>query len=230
MGQTLQESRVCLTMKNLRTTRTYRQRILAVVSLVLALAPSFSYLQPSDPQLENNLTEARGALQRLDVLAKNCLEESDHRETCAVFLQAVDGDLLDGYLENCAAAKLWRDEFVAEQAQNSSVTATQSEVLLRRLIDVEYLCGENALSRVTENVLPAYQLTRARQLNGTPVARSLQYQLNSARQNAMLNQKRDSLFQGLSSQSERNRQQIQRQSDRLEIELIRQQNNQLLPR
>ncbi|MBT8148158.1 MAG: hypothetical protein KJN90_14965 [Gammaproteobacteria bacterium] len=201
-----------------------------IVSMALVLAPSFSYSQTSDLQLDNNLTEAREALRQLDELANNCLEESDRSEPCAVFLQAVDGDLLDGYLENCAAAKSWREELVAEQAQNPSVSPTQSDALLRRLIDVEYLCGENSLSRATENVFPAYQLTRSRQLNGAPIARSLQYQLNSARQNALLNQQRDSLFQDLSSQSERNRRQIQRQSDRLEIELIRQQNNQLLPR
>ena len=70
--------------------------------------------------------------------------------------------MLAGYLGNCEVARSWREEFVAEQAQNSSVTPTQSEALLKHLIDVEYLCGENALIRAAENVLPAYQLTKSR--------------------------------------------------------------------
>ena len=217
-------------MNEARASDSFRILSLAIVAGLLVLLPAIGFSQTSEQQLENSLLQAREALQELDELAADCLTESSGNVACPDFLRAVDGALLETYLDNCAIAKSWREQFVTEQVQDFAANSSRSETSLRHLIDVEYLCGENAVARATDNVLPAYRLTRTNPANGNSLARSLQYQLDSARQNALIDQRSSNLSGGYSSQSERSRQQIQRQFDRLELELIRQQNNQLYPR
>jgi len=208
----------------------FRKLTPVVLSGLLVLLPFTGYSQTTEQQLTDNLQLARDNLQQLDALADTCLKETTGSEACTEFRQAVDGDLLVAYLESCAVAKSWRDEFVSSQARDAEPTSSGSETLLNFLIDIEYLCGENALAQATDNVLPAYRLSKSASVSSSTLARSLQYQLDSARQNTLLDQQRNSLYRGTSSQSTRSQRQTQRQFDQLEIELIRQQLNQPLPR
>ncbi len=202
----------------------------AILASLAALLPLTGLAQTGEQQLQDNLRRARNAAQQLEVLANDCLDENAGNEACSAFRKALDGELLEVYLDNCTAAKSWREEFVVKQAQDSAATPVQSEVFLGYLVDIEFLCGDNALARNAASVTPAYRLTNTGPAGSSPMARSLQYQLDSVRQNALLGQQRRILSEGLSTQNERSRTDTQRQFDRLELELIRQQNRQLLPR
>jgi len=208
----------------------YRKLTPVIFAVLLAALPFTAFSQTSEQQLADSLQQARTSLQQLDNLANVCLDASGGSEACSEFQHAVDGELLAAYLENCAVAKSWREEFVTSQSQETGATSTRSEELLKFLVDVEFLCGENALARATDNVFPAYRLTRSTQTDGSSLARSLQYQLDSARQNSLIDRQRSNLSQGVSSQSERSRRQVRRQFDQLELELLRQQNDQQFPR
>lgn len=208
----------------------FRTRVPLALFGLLALLPVTGYAQTTEQQLADNLQQARDALLQLDELAGICLDTPAGLEACSEFRGAVDGALLATYLESCSVAKTWRDEFVTGQAQGAEPPSSSSESLLTFLVDIEYLCGANALARATENVLPAYRLTRSARAANSSLARSLQYQLDSDRQNTLIEQQRHNLSRGIVSPNTRARREIQRQFDQLEIELIRQQLNQSLPR
>lgn len=228
MGQTFQKGRVRLRL-NSPIALAAIGRSVTFASLLLLL-PSTGLAQTSEQHLRDSLQQARDSAHQLEALALRCLDEDKGGDACSGFRKALDGALLLGYQESCAIAKAWREEFVSTQAQDSAITVDRSAVLLRYLVDIEFLCGENALARNAASVAPAYRLSHASAEDSHPATRSLQYQLDSARQNALIDRPRSSLSGSYSSQNERIRRETQQQFDRLELELIRQQNSQLQPR
>ncbi|MEZ5490936.1 MAG: hypothetical protein R3F50_11540 [Gammaproteobacteria bacterium] len=191
------------------------------VLLILATPPALSQTtDTADPTA--SLQQVRASLQQLDTLASACLTEPGDQDSCETFRQAVDGELLRTYLENCAAAKRWRDDFIASEIEtprrNDGDSGGASEVLLGYLIDIEYLCGENALARATDSVLAAYGHIRL-----TEPSVSAQTQWNNWQQQQLRDSESRRQSERLASQRRQLQQQTSRQFDQLELELLRQQ-------
>lgn len=191
--------------------------LLLVVSLILAAPPALSQIESTEPTA--SLQQVRATLQQLDALASVCLTEAGDQDSCEIFRQAIDGELLTAYLDNCAVAKRWRDEFIASEIETGrSDVGGASEILLGYLVDIEYLCGENALTRATDSVLAAY--SRIRLSDGSV---SFRTQWESWQQQRLRDSESRRQSERLASQRRHLQQQTNRQFDRLELELLRQQ-------
>ncbi|MCP5348893.1 MAG: hypothetical protein R3F41_12380 [Gammaproteobacteria bacterium] len=203
------------------------QKIFTIGAAILSMLASVSDAQTSDPPPVASLEQARASLQQLDGMAADCMAQDRDPESCNPFRIAINGDLLDAYLENCRVAREWRDRFVTEQvaAGDQRPATNDSQALLGYLVDIEYLCGENALVRATEFVVPAY-----RSLGRIDTAAGLEYRLDSWRQQQLQERERTRQKQAVSSQERRRQQQTTQQFERLELELIRQQTQPRYPR
>ncbi len=189
------------------------------------LFPHFSIAQ-EDP-LQLSIDAASNALQELDDKAAACLPGStrstssdEAKQSCDDFLSAIDGELMASYLDHCATLKSWRDNFVSQVA-NSTTEIENSEEMLRRLIGVEFTCGQNALPLRTRYVVTAFSQLQA--------GKNMQVDAKLSRRLAELNfatmeeRARVLLQQSVGQQQSRSQLETERQSNSLEIELIRQQ-------
>ncbi len=188
------------------------------------LFPYFSIAQEDPPQL--SIDAASNALQELDDKAAACLSGSsstsadEAKQSCDAFLSAIDGELMASYLGHCAALRSWRDSFVSQVA-NSTTEIENSEEMLRRLIAVEFNCGQNALPLRTRYVVTAFSQLQA--------GKNMQVDAKLSRRLAELNfatmeeRARLLLQQSVRQQQSRNQLETERQSNSLENELIRQQ-------
>lgn len=193
----------------------------SLLGLALSLS-GFSAAQETD--LQSSIDQVNNALQLLDDKATACLSSrntgGDSQPSCDDFLSAVDGELMTKYLQHCSSLRSWRDDFVAETA-NSNSRIENSAAMLELLVAVEYGCGQNALQRRAQNVFPAFALLQ--QKDNTQVGAALVRRLAEMKFEAADNRARQSLQNSVQQQQRRSQQEIQRQSDSLENELIRQQ-------
>lgn len=192
---------------------------------LLGLALSFcGFSAAQETTLQASIDQVNNAIQILDDKATACLSSqnigADSQAGCDDFLSAVDGELMASYLRHCSSLKSWRDDFVAESA-NSNSPIENSAAMLELLVAVEYGCGQNALQRRTQNVFPAFALLQ--QGDNTQVDAALVRRLAEMKFEATENRGRQSLQNSVQQQQLRSQQEIQRQNDSLENELIRQQ-------
>jgi len=199
---------------------------LLVLALFCSAHSSFSSAQTSD--FQKSIDSTSEALIALDVKAGDCLAalESDENSqpVCDDFINAVDGELMANYLEQCRTLKDYRDEYVdqAVTADLDSDTKNNAE-MLRRLVSIEFTCGENTLRSRTQFVFTAFnRLSSGSATSGTSTA-WISRQLSEDRFSALENGERQRLQNALQNQQIRSLRESERQFNDLENELIRQQ-------
>ncbi len=181
-----------------------------------------------DISLEQHVEQASVALVELDNKAQACLNALNSataleaKQTCDEFLQAIDGELIAGYLAHCDALKDWREEFVSN-TRGAEVAAEESAEMLQLLIGVEFACGEDALQKRTQFVVSTFTLLQEGQIQNQPANAALSRRLAELRFEATLSNERLLLQNSILRQRARRELDIQRQVDDLENELIRQQ-------
>jgi hypothetical protein len=211
------------------------QRISVTTGLIglALLAGLIAPVQAQDAGPQDSIEQARTALSLLDEQAGACLTSQSSATTnatagaCVAFRQALDGELLTRYLSACRVARAWRDEYVTRRVETGIDDAAGSaDETLRTLVDIDYWCGEDALARRTTNVVAAYGLSRSdisAPLAQTGSVRDLQRQLDTSRQQAIIDRERSRLQEDNLAAQQRLRQETYRQQNDLELELIRQQ-------
>lgn len=158
----------------------------------------------------------------LDSQAASCLETLSEQglgqtsqnltAACQSFLAAIDGEPTTSYIQHCRQLQQWRSDFV-ERSRSAADTSNDPDAL-RRLIDIEYFCGANALRLRTDNVASAFQRLQPSRNNVRPgpgIPQSSPTPDNHRRQMRRLN-------------NETNRQQQQLEMELLEQRIERRQN------
>lgn len=205
-----------------------RTSLLALALLYSALS-SFSSAQEID--FQRSIDSTREALIALDVKASDCLAALDSDEdspaACDDFIEAIDGELMANYLEQCRTLKSWRDDYVNQTVTSELDSDTENNAeMLGRLISIEFTCGENTLRSRTQFVFSAFnRLQResfASRVTGVS-ATTLSRQLSESRFEALDNAERQRLQNALQNQQIRSLRENERQFNDLENELIRQQ-------
>lgn len=130
----------------------------------------------------------------------------------------INGDFLPRYLELCNELKTWREQ-LSEESSNNGVDPAQGPKILQQLLDVEFSCGEEALTKRTQFVLSAWTKIRSPSYQGNGIAMPNQNAVDSLNYSM-----RNSLLNGVDNQQERVRAETQQLWRRLELENIRQQN------
>ena len=201
---------------------------LLALAVVCSTLPSFSFAQEND--FQESINSSNEALITLDVKASDCLGALDSSKNsqavCDDFIKAIDGELMANYLEQCRTLKHWRDEYVNQtMAANLNSDVVTNEEMLRRLVSIEFTCGENTLRSRTQFVFNAFN-----RLRGEPTANAIganttfiSRQISNNRFNALENGERLRLQNALQNQQNRSLRESERQFNDLENELIRQQ-------
>ncbi|MBL4574036.1 MAG: hypothetical protein JKY86_13330 [Gammaproteobacteria bacterium] len=199
---------------------------------LLALALFYASLFPLSSAQENDfqksIDSSSEALINLDMKARDCLaaldSDEDSAAACDDFLNAIDGKLMTNYLQQCRTLKNWRDEYVDQSMASSSNSTTEhNEEMLKRLVSIEFTCGENSLRSRTQFVLNAFNRLRGgRAASGASTA-AINRQISNNRFNALENGERQRLQNALQNQQIRSLKESERQFNDLENELIRQQ-------
>ena len=203
-----------------------KNTVVAVASLGIAvmalLWPILSFAQTMTP--EQRIGAAESVLQAVDEEARGCVEQlaasanAVRPEQCANFLASIDGEVLAGYLEQCAALKQWRDRYV----DNPPPAGPDSERDRQRLVGIERVCGEDALHRRTEYVVIAFEELNER-LARRAGGQSLQRRISELEFRSTVGGWRNEL--DVTDANRRVLDETLQQFDRLEEELIRQQIN-----
>ena len=201
---------------------------LFALAVVCSALPSFSSAQISD--FQKNIDSSNEALIALDVKASDCLTAMDSHENsqavCDDFIQAVDGELMANYLEQCRILKHWRDEYVNQTvAANLNSDTVNNEQMLRRLVSIEFTCGENTLRSRTQFVFSAFNRLRGESAANAIGANTtfISRQISNNQFNELENGERRRLQNALQNQQNRSLRESERQFNELENELIRQQ-------
>lgn len=204
---------------NLKPTRT---SLLALAMLYPALS-SFSFAQEID--FQKSIDSTSEALIALDIKARDCLaaldSDRDSKAVCDDFINAIDGELMANYIEQCRTLKDWRDGYVNQTvAADLDSDGENNEEMLRRLVSIEFTCGENTLRSRTQFVFSAFnRLRNEASTSGASISR----QISNDRFNALENSERQRLQNALQNQQNRSQRESERQFNDLENELIRQQ-------
>ncbi|MEX0619364.1 MAG: hypothetical protein WDZ76_03365 [Pseudohongiellaceae bacterium] len=188
-----------------------------LVGVVLAGAPVFAFA--AEPgEVGERIDAARAAMAELDSLAESCHQELQDAagDNCNQFREALDGEMLANYLRDCTAAKAWRDEFVAANGDSGGDADIAS---LQLLLSVEFACGQDAFTQRTDFVAAAYNaLYRPAEtglLRGSQQSlRQLEFELDYERERLRLRQ-------SLRQLTEQQLRETQRQVDRLQQDLLR---------
>ena len=201
---------------------------LLALALVFSALPSFSSAQKSD--FQKSIDSSSEALIALDVKASDCLAALDSNENsqvvCDDFIKAVDGELMANYLEQCRTLKDWRDEYVNQTVvADLNSDAVNNNEMLRRLVSIEFTCGENTLRSRTQFVFSAFNRLRSGSAANAIGANTtfISRQILNSRFNALENGERRRLQDALQNQQNRSLRESERQFNDLENELIRQQ-------
>lgn len=199
---------------------------------MLALALYYSSL-PSAQQLNirSSIDSSTSALSLLDSKASDCLSAlesgSNSQPLCDDFIAAIDGKLMADYLEQCQLLKNWRDDFIIQTIEAEADTdSANNEEMLRRLVAIEYSCGENAVLARTEFVEVAFNRLRNNTDNSsvaTGISAAISRQLAQSRFEALEIRERRRLQEAMQRQQSQSQRDTDRQFDDLENELIRQQ-------
>jgi predicted protein tyrosine phosphatase len=201
---------------------------LFALTLVCSALHSFSSAQESD--FQKSIDSSNEALIVLDLKASNCLTAMDSDENsqavCSDFIKAVDGELMANYLEQCRTLKHWRDEYVNQAvAANLNSDAVNNEEMLRRLVSIEFTCGENTLRSRTQFVFSAFNRLRGESAANAIGANTtfISRQISNNQFIELENGERRRLQNALQNQKNRSLRESERQFNELENELIRQQ-------
>ena len=181
-------------------------------------------MQAQEPTVETRIERVRGAFAELDASAAACLsglESMPQGQTdspCSEFLELIDGPMVADYLADCRALKDWREAFIT--AANTGADAPDDAPRqLRRLMDIEYFCGEAALSRRTEHVQAAFNRLRTSEpVEGLTTERRYSEQLTDSE----LRRQRLQNERALREQRRRLGAETQNLWQDLELELLRQ--------
>ena len=115
-------------------------------------------------RVDDQIAVVAATFATLDDMAASCLASLGAQpgqsaqaltEDCQTFLAAIDGEPTANYIQHCQQLQQWRSAFV-EQSRAAPDDSNDPDAL-RRLIDIEYFCGDNALRLRTDNVASAYQ-------------------------------------------------------------------------
>ena len=210
---------------NVASKSTNNQESIKLVSLSYMLAmilfSTSNYAQ--ETSLSSRIESATKSLQTLDEQAKSCLDKLEQPASnqtitsCNLFLQSIDGALLADYLSNCELLKSWRDEYVSGEFNPQE----NSQANLALMRGIEYACGEGALQKRTEFVASTFNLlqgTPARtQMTNTTTRRIAELEFEKA-----ANKERRLIQNRMLEQQQRTNLQIERQWNRQQNELIRQ--------
>lgn len=219
-------------MNNRGRQHTDRCAHIGIVVLVLL----FPATAASQADIENELSSAAAILTELDRLAENCflaitaenapadpLPESS-QESCLQFLAAIDGDLLASYLQHCETVNQWRANVAEELMNDSGSRSTDNDtVLINRLIQSEFYCGENPLQNRTQFVVRTFDLLQGETLAEQRSEAALRRRLAELEFNAVSDTERQALINNLRRQQQQRQQAAEQQTRRLENEIIRQQ-------
>jgi len=199
-----------------------------LLALALFYASLFSLSSAQENDFQKSIDSSSEALINLDMKARDCLatldSDEDSAAACDDFLKAIDGKLMTNYLQQCRTLKNWRDEYVDQSMASSSNSTTEhNEEMLKRLVSIEFTCGENTLRSRTQFVLSAFnRLQGGRAASGASTA-AINRQISNSRFNALENGERQRLQNALQNQQIRSLKESERQFNDLENELIRQQ-------
>lgn len=204
--------------------------VTSTLTVAILLSWSAMPLHAAELILEEQLGEVRNALAQLDQLAKTCLDDAAQQSattattsSCAEFSAALDGDLLLNYLQRCNDLANWRDDFI-EAYQQNQLSEAESTTSLRNLVQIQLLCGDNAVAQRTTHVALAYArlisapfpgLSNDRAGNANDRLDTIQQQYLIERERLRLRDSRDAIQQRQSVET-------QRQFDQLQLELLRQ--------
>ena len=199
---------------------------LLALALVCSALSSLSSAQEID--FQHSIDSTSEALINLDVKAGDCIAALDSDENsqavCDEFIKAIDGELMANYLEQCRTLKNWRDEYVDQTVASDLDSATENnEEMLRRLVSIEFTCGENTLRSRTQFVFSAFNRLRSRSAASGASTATISRQISNNRFNALENGERQRLQNALQNQQIRSLRESERQFNDLENELIRQQ-------
>jgi len=201
---------------------------LLALALVCSAHSSFTSAQESD--FQKIIDSTSETLIALDVKASDCLAAieagEDSQTPCDDFINAIDGELMANYLNQCRTLKDWRDEYVNQTViSNLDSDPENNEEMLRRLVSIEFTCGENTLRSRTQFVFTAFNRLRSGSAaSGIGASTALiSRQLSEGRFNALENGERQRLQNALQNQQIRSLRESERQFNDLENELIRQQ-------
>jgi len=201
----------------------------SALALLLVFSPLHE-ISAAENQIALQLSDNRTIMQQLDQIAEACVaseQQSSADDTrCREFREALNGELLESYINNCQAIKTWRDQFVSSQA-GASLPPVDASESLALMIDAEFLCGERALLNRTGFIELAYQQLNITNSLGVPRAGLTSKELGEFRQELLISRERERLMNSFQQQQLRQRQETQRQIDQQELELIRQQNTPL---
>jgi hypothetical protein len=153
--------------------------------------------------------------------------DENSQAVCDDFIKAIDGELMASYLEQCRTLKDWRDEYVDQAVTSDLDVDTENNAeMLRRLVTIEFTCGENTLRSRTQFVFSAFNRLRSESaasgVSG-PNTTLINRQISNGRFNALENSERQRLQNALQNQQIRSLRESERQFNDLENELIRQQ-------
>lgn len=199
-------------------------RLLPLTAVLAMMVLPVAVFSAEAVSVESRIENVRETFSVLDTRAAACLAAREDNasagpDACANFLSAIDGPLVATYLSDCGSLKQWRDEFIDTPTPADS-SRRETERNLQRLRDIEFYCGEDALSRRTDNVQSAFNSIRQEQLNQQyPGAGSALNRLQFER--ALLELRRQSETSQNSEQRRLNAE-TERLWNELELELIRQ--------
>lgn len=202
-----------------------RTSLLALALLYCTSSP-FSSAQEID--FQESIDSTSEALIALDVKASDCIAAldtgQDFQAVCDDFISAIDGELMANYLEQCRTLKDWRDSYVDQTVTADLDSDTENnEEMLRRLVSIEFTCGENTLRDRTQFVFSAFNRLRSGSAATSADTALINRQLSNGRFNALDNSERQRLQNALQNQQNRSQRESERQFNDLENELIRQQ-------
>ena len=199
---------------------------------LFALAPLyFSHALSQEIDFQNSIDKSSEALVTLDLKASDCLQALDSNDKpqapCNDFLNSLDGELMSGYLEQCSLLKGWRDDHIDQSLASRPNTGSGNNYeMLRRLVAIQYTCGENSLRSRTQFVVVAFNRLSSNSANSASSvtsAATISRQLYENRFNALENRERERLQDAIRSQQDRSQRETNQQFNDLENELIRQQ-------
>lgn len=207
---------------NLKPART------SLLALVLTCSSLTSLSIAQEIDFQKSIDSASKVLAGLNLKASDCLATLDSNENsqivCDDFMKAIDGELVTNYLDQCRSLKDWRDKYVNQTMKSDMDLTTENNAeMLKRLVSIEFTCGENALSNRTQFVFSAFNRLRSGAAGSEVNTAIISRKISNSRFNALENGERQRLQNSLQSQRIRSLRESERQFNDLKNELILQQ-------
>ena len=211
--------------------KNWRNRLYQIGLAVSLLAVSSIGLAQSSasPDINNRITHAKQVLEDLDDKALTCLSSFNLNLgeaaalLCDEFMRAIDGEVLASYLEDCSAAKAWREAFIAQNLEASTALEPGEAQELKTAIDT--YCDKGALQNQTSYVVTAFNTLARGTLLNQAATQSFERRLAELEQQRRIERERLALQRAIDSQRQQREQATENQFRDIENELIRQQIN-----